>query len=193
MVRRLSNRHKTVKLKLDLHTHCMEATRVPNPTEEAVNEIVDVIRARGLDGIAVTEHDDVTYGYKVRDIVQRCFNDEFLIIPGQEIDEGRVQVVELLLPGGVTFRFLAHPGYPYPGEYPTDSQLENLHGVEIDNRLHVRELDRPAIRAIAEKHNLVMLKNSDAHEVRDIGRFYNEVSIDELVERVLSDGNHVIT
>ena len=172
-----------MKLKLDLHTHCMEATKVVNPSEESVAEILDVMRARGLDGIAVTEHHDEMYGRKVKEIVDNYFGGEFLIIPGQEIDEERVQVIELYLPDGVTFRFLAHPGYPYPGEYPSDALMRTLHGIELENRLHFGELDASKITALAEEYDLIMLRNSDAHAVRNIGIYYNEIDLRKLSKR----------
>jgi len=40
------------------------------------------IKASGLDGIAITEHWDKEYGFKVKEIVTRSFISEVLIIPG---------------------------------------------------------------------------------------------------------------
>jgi hypothetical protein len=43
-------------LKIDLHTHCREATACPTPTFEIVKRILAAVKRKGLDGIAVTEH-----------------------------------------------------------------------------------------------------------------------------------------
>ena len=43
-----------MKLKLDLHTHCWEATGLVAPTIEIVGQIVAAIKAKGLDGIGIT-------------------------------------------------------------------------------------------------------------------------------------------
>jgi len=50
------------------------------PSEEIVARIIAQIKARGLDGIAITRHWDKEYGFKVKEIVTRSFNNEVLII-----------------------------------------------------------------------------------------------------------------
>jgi len=176
-------------LKLDLHTHCREATACPDPSPAIVQRIISAVKARGLDGIAVTEHYTESYGYAVKEIVHRYFNDEIIVIPGKEvdrvflgIDKGVFHVVELYLPCGVTFRFVAHPGHPQVknlGAYIDG----NIHGIEIGNPSHDREMDRATITDLAEMHDLVLLTNSDAHSLEDIGVYHNEISIELLCER----------
>ena len=166
-------------LKLDLHTHCYEATGYRSPTVEIVKQIINQIRARGLDGIAVTEHWDKEYGFRVKEMVEQFFDNEVLIIPGQEIDVGRFQQeVELYLPNGSTFRFLAHPGYP-----SNSYSVENVQGIEVDNDMHKWEIDKAKVREVAEEHGLLLLSNSDAHSLRDIGSYYNDISLEELYAR----------
>jgi len=166
-------------MKLDLHTHCYEATGFRPPTLEIVKRIIDQIKAGGLDGIAITEHWDKNYGFKVKEIVEQFFDNEVLIIPGQEIDiAGRQQDVELYLPNGSIFRFIAHPGYP------TSSYIiENVQGIEIENGLHNWHIDKERVKALADKYDLLILKNSDAHSVERIGQYYNEISLEELCAR----------
>lgn len=166
-----------MKLKLDLHTHPFEATGFRQVTPEIAGRLVARIRERGLDGMAVTEHADKSYGFKVKELVEASYPG-VVIIPGQEASMWPVQVVELYLPGDVTFRFLAHPGYP--GEL---SSADGLHGVEIENPLHSWHINREKVQALAQKYNLMLLSNSDAHTVEDIGACYNEVSIEELCAR----------
>jgi hypothetical protein len=55
--------HMGSKLKLDLHTHCREATACPTPTLSTVKRIVAAVKSRGLDGVAITEHYTERYGY----------------------------------------------------------------------------------------------------------------------------------
>lgn len=174
-----------MKLKLDLHTHCCEATGlVSHPDIDLVREIIAAIKARGLDGIAITEHEDKEYGYRVKEIVERYLSNEVLIIPGQEkvvAEMGWAEVVELYLPDGGTFRFLAHPCNPYPGE--STPGIDSLHGIEIGNALHDRQLDKKKIMTIAEHYDLLLLQNSDAHCLSDIGSLYNEIDFEELSAR----------
>ncbi|MDY6906739.1 MAG: PHP domain-containing protein [Chloroflexota bacterium] len=143
--------------------------------------MVAQIKARGIDGIGVTEHWDREYGFQVKEIVERCFASEVLIIPGREIDIAERQEVELYLPDGSIFRFLAHPGFP-AGSYV----VENVQGIEIDNYLHDWHIDKPRVTALAEEHGLLLLRSSDAHSIERIGCYYTEVSLEELSARATS-------
>lgn len=167
-----------MKLKLDLHTHCYEATGYRAPSLEIVRQIVDQIKAKGLDGIAITEHWDKDYGFKVKEIVEQFFNNEVLIIPGREVDVKEHQEVELYLPNGSTFRFLAHPGFPVNSYI-----IEDVQGIEIENGLHNWHINKERVRELAEEHGLLLLKNSDAHFISQIGQYYNEISLEELIAR----------
>ena len=172
----------SLKLKLDLHTHCGEATSLYTPNLSAVNRIVTAVKNRGLDGIAITEHYNRAYGYKVKEMVEQDLNNEVLVIPGQEIDKGMLHVVVLYLPDDLTFRFIAHPGYPPVSNI--DSQIDgSIHGIELRNPLHDDEMDEEMIRELAQKHDLLLLTNSDAHFLSDIGKYYNEIEVEELCAR----------
>jgi len=108
-----------------------------NPTPDIVRRIISAVKARGLDGIAVTEHYTATYACEVRDIVHRHFDDEILIIPGKENRpglhgnrQGLFHLVELYLPGNTVFRFIAHPGHPHIKDL--GSHIDgNIHGLEL--------------------------------------------------------------
>jgi histidinol phosphatase-like PHP family hydrolase len=176
-------------LKLDLHTHCREATACPTPTLDIARNIVAAVKAKGLDGIATTEHYTERYGHELKEIVDRQLNGEIVVIPGQELDRmffgrerGVFHVVELYLPDGVTFRFIAHPGHPYVRDL--GAQIDSsIHGIELKNTSHPNEMDEERIRQLAEKHGLLLLTNSDAHALRDIGSFYNEIDLGQLSSR----------
>lgn len=180
-------------MKLDLHTHCREATGCPYPTPDIVRRIVAAVKDRGLDGIAITEHYTHSYAYEVKDIVHRHFNDEILVIPGREIDrvflnidKGLFHLVELYLPGDVTFRFIAHPGHPHIRDL--GSYIDgDIHGLELRNPQHDHEMDEAMIRQLALKHDLLLLANSDAHSLIDIGTYHNEIDIEALCARAGKD------
>ena len=180
-------------MKLDLHTHCREATGCPDPTPDIVRRIVAAVKAQGLDGIAITEHYTDSYAYEVKEIVHRYFNDEILVIPGREIDrvflrieKGLFHLVELYLPGDITFRFIAHPGHPHIRDL--GSYIDgDIHGIELRNPAHDHEMDSSMIRELAEKHDLLLLTNSDAHSLADIGTYHNEVDIEVLCARARKD------
>lgn len=169
-------------MKLDLHTHCGEATSLYTPTLDIVKRIVAAAKARALDGIAITEHYNRAYGYKVKEIVEQQFHDELLIIPGQEIDKGPLHVVVLYLPDDTTFRFIAHPGYP-PVKDLASAIDDAIHGLEVRNPTHDDEIDADLVRRLAEERQLLLLSNSDAHFLSDIGKYYTEIELEELCAR----------
>ncbi len=170
-------------MKLDLHTHVFEEFLPGSPraiTIRSVEKLVETIKKAGLDGIAVTEHNTKAYGYRVKEIVETHFNSEVLIIPGRELQSMPIHFVELDLPcnGILTFRFLVHPGYP--GD-PTN-HINDFNGIEIENALHNWHIDQQTVKDMAAEHNLVLLSNSDAHYLHDIGRCYNEISLEDLCQ-----------
>ncbi|MBI1987867.1 MAG: PHP domain-containing protein [Nitrospinae bacterium] len=198
-----------MKLKLDLHTHCLEAVNFARPEPKTVRRILEAVQAAGLDGIAITDHAEIGDGfaYAAREVVERHFPGEILVIPGRELRWRTHHLVELDLPEGLTFRFLAHPGRdlsawdgcverirepsgvagfqaapilpnspPHPG-FP-DSPREKLHGLEIENGNQT--IDRARVLAFAQRHGLLLLSNSDAHSLSDIGNHYTETSLEEL-------------
>lgn len=169
------------KLKLDLHTHVFEEFLPVSPnaiTLRSVEKLVEQIKKAGLDGIAVTEHDTKLYGYRVKEIVESRFNNAVLIIPGREFEDGPIHFVELDSPlnSHQTFRFLSHPGYPgNPVPY-----LGGFQGIEIENASHNWHIEKENVKALALRHKLLMLSNSDAHYLRDVGRFSNYLALEEL-------------
>jgi predicted metal-dependent phosphoesterase TrpH len=178
-----------MKLKLDLHTHCFEALNYVPPNYEAVRIIIEKVKEKGLDGIAITEHSNISYGLKAKEIAEKYIKSDIIIIPGQEIDVDDQQIVELYI-GDAIFRFLAHPGYPYSvNRYPLKI-VDGLHGIEIENSLHQLFYNDEYLIKKAEDYDLMLLRNSDAHQLDNIGSAFNEISIDELIKRVKKGGNN---
>lgn len=170
------------KLKLDLHVHPCEALGQPWLNEKVVRRLVEEVKSKGLDGVALTEHEFPSYAFRFKELADQIYKDGdgIIIIPGQEIAAWPVEIVELYLPGGLIFRFLAHPGFP-PVDFTRSLHL--VQGIEVANALHIEDMDSEKIREVAEAHNLLMLKNSDAHSLAAIGRLYNEISIETLISR----------
>jgi PHP family Zn ribbon phosphoesterase len=152
-----------------------EATNAATPDARLVRKLIDVVKSRGLDGIAVTEHSDASYGYRIKEIVDREFHSEIIVIPGEETHRWPHHIVELHLPHGYIFSFVAHPGrllLSYP------EALDGIQGVEVQNGNRV--VDEKSVRRFAEERGLILLYNSDAHSLADIGRHYNVIDLDTL-------------
>ncbi|MDY6879690.1 MAG: PHP domain-containing protein [Thermodesulfobacteriota bacterium] len=170
-----------MKTRFDLHTHCMEATGDSIPKVETVKKIVKQVKKRGLSGIAVTDHDDKEYGFRVKEIVDQWFPGEVIIIPGQEIHVHREHVVELFLEDDRVFRFCAHPFFGKSFENFLDKEVENIHGIELKNGAWQLLEDR--VREVARDYKLILLENSDAHSLKEIGLHYNNMDLADLYNR----------
>ncbi|MDY6835627.1 MAG: PHP domain-containing protein [Chloroflexota bacterium] len=163
-----------------MHTHIGEDSRVSKPTVDSAQTIISFVKEKGLDGIAITEHYTKDYGRHIRDIVEREFNGEILIIAGWEVERRAIEYVELDLPGGGNFRFVVHPGCPYHPSIYIAEDLEGMHGIEIHNHLHEYQIKKELVQVAVEEYGLITLQNSDAHRLEDIGRFFNEIDLVDL-------------
>lgn len=170
-----------MKLKLDLHTHCQEAMSYTGASPSSARRILQAVKAKGLDGIAITEHNKTDFAFKIREIIEKELGSEIIIIPGQELDTPTIQLVELYFPERLVFTFLAHPGFPSPIE--VESYLGQVQGIEIRNGAHELDLNMARMEALARRYNLLLLSNSDAHDLQDIGSYYNVIEMEEIRKR----------
>lgn len=171
------------KLKLDLHTHLDEATSAREPTADIVLRVVQLARSRGLDGLALTSHNNPEYGFKFKAVADEVVGDGFVVIPGQEMDQysKNRQILELYLPGGVTFRVLAHPGVPSGN---LDGDLSDLHGIEIRNSVHDWHIETERVLRLAQEYQLILVGVSDSHYLHQLGKGYTLTNLEELSARV---------
>jgi histidinol phosphatase-like PHP family hydrolase len=175
-----------LKLKLDLHTHIWEAFNFQPPSLDIAEKVIAQIKSRGIDGIAITDHHNKDWAFEFRELVERNFPGEVIIIPGWEIEVrpphspfDEYQVAELFLPEGGMFRIYCHPGYYSPNIIIED----NIHAIEIDNYIHNWHIRKPQVREVAQTYSLMTLEVSDAHNLANIGLRYTEVELAELYRR----------
>ncbi len=180
-----------MKVKLDLHTHIWEAFNFQPPSVEIARKVVEQIRSRGIDGIAVTDHNNKDWAFEFKEIVERHFPGEAIIIPGWEIEVrppqnpfDEYQISELFLDDGGVFRIYAHPGY-YSPKIVIE---EGVHAIEVDNYIHNWHIRKPLVTQIAQAHDLTLVEVSDAHNLENIGLRYTEVDMDELRRRASKGG-----
>ena len=175
-----------MKVKLDLHTHIWEAFNFQPPSLDIAEKVLGQIKAKHIDGIAITDHHNKDWAFEFRDLVYRHFPGEAIIIPGWEIEVrppenpfDEYQVSELFLDDGGVFRIYCHPGYYSPRILIDDS----IHAIEIDNYIHNWHIRKPQVAKIADEHGLMLVEVSDAHNLENIGLRYTEVEIEELYRR----------
>jgi histidinol phosphatase-like PHP family hydrolase len=176
-------------LKLDLHTHPIEALKekmgikgILDINKEVAFEIVKAIKTAGLNGIAITEHSNFNYSWVTcMEIMDQFPAERLILLPGAEIDYNGQQLLQLYIPdryrrripffqGKEWFWILAHPGYYNPLD------MDSIRRIEIDaieeKSIHGEfSLARP----ISQERNLPTSRSSDAHKLEDIGRFSTEV------------------
>ena len=175
-----------MRVKLDLHTHVWEAFNFKPPSLDIAEKVVNQIKARGIDGIAITDHHNKDWAFEFRELVESHYPGEVIIIPGWEIEIrppqspfDEYQVAELFLPDGGVFRTYCHPGYYSPNILIED----DVHAIEIDNYIHNWHIRKDQVQEIADYHGLLTLEVSDAHNLENIGLRYSEVELDELYRR----------
>ena len=180
-----------MKVKLDLHTHVWEASGFQPPNLEWAEKVVRQTKSMGIDGIAITEHRVREHSFAYKRLMEDNFPGQLLVFPGWEIEVNppenhfeEYQVGEFLLPNGRIFRNYCHPGHPSP-----NIRIANVQSIEIDNLIHNWHIDKAKVKAVAQKHGLLMVNVSDAHRLEDIGTSYVEVDLEDFYSRgILMEG-----
>jgi histidinol phosphatase-like PHP family hydrolase len=146
-------------------------------------QVVNQVKLKGIDGIAITDHHNKDWAYEFKELVEEHFPGQMVIIPGWEIEIrpphspfDEYQVTELFLETGSIFRTYCHPGYYSPNIIIE----ENIHAIEIDNYIHNWHIRKPQVQAIADSYGLMTVQVSDAHNLENIGLRYTEVTLQEL-------------
>lgn len=164
-----------MKLTLDLHLH----SAASQDGRMTIEEIAAAARARGLDGVAVTDHDLVYTGPRELEGV--------LLIPGAEFTTEHGHLLGLFLEepmayttwaetarairaqGGLTV--LAHPFQHKKDQARLLPLLPQLDGMEVWNGRADRKNPRANAQAaaFARAHGLFPTAGSDAHVAREVG------------------------
>lgn len=178
-------------MKIDLHTHTMYSG-------DSVLRLEDSIKAalkKGLDGIAVTDHDTVKGWKDALDAARRLGAG---VILGEEVKTDRGEVLGLFLNEGIRSREMhgvideirSQGGLfivPHPFDTVTRKTLGSDHeemkkadGIEVFNaRVFSNSINRRA-REFAESHGLAMTAGSDAHTRLEVGNAYTSARATDL-------------
>ncbi|MGD2215764.1 MAG: PHP domain-containing protein [Gemmatimonadales bacterium] len=172
-------------LRLDLHIH----TRASHDCLSDYSDVIATARARGLDRIAVTDHNEIEGAFRTRDLAPE------LVIVGEEVktaegvDVSGLFVSERIAKGAPAVETaqairqqggLVYLPHPFAGGKGLGPQLlaaiePYVDVVEIFNaRIHRPALNEQA-RQWAEQRELAGGAGSDAHTLREIGRGVIEV------------------
>lgn len=163
---------------IDLHCHTRVHSACSALTPDA---LVRAAKARGLDGVCITEHDAL---WPEGDIDRLAAEMEFLVLRGVEVT---TEVGHVLVYGAHAFHpematleglrrivqreralmFLAHPGRAY-GTLPQDALVRCFDSVEAQNGTE-GVLQNENAAKLAASMRLPGIGGSDAHSVREVG------------------------
>jgi predicted metal-dependent phosphoesterase TrpH len=173
-------------LRLDLHTH----SHYSYDSFQSLEAIIRAVQTRGLDGIALTDHDALAGALELRERAS------FLVIPGEEIRTSAGEVTGLFLheriPPGLspqeTIRRIRAQGglvyVPHPLARGVPSRIrraaleEILPQVDIIEGFNARVplgADDVAAQQLAASCGLAMGAGSDAHFPFEFGRGWVEM------------------
>ena len=192
---------------LDLHNH----TRWSFDCSMDPAKVVRLAKARGLDAIAITDHDEIEGAREA----QRAAGGDLLVIVGEEIDTRAGDVLGLFLQEKIStddpleairaihdqggLAILAHP---FTKTKSVDDPVARaLDGCEGFNARHsgVPSIEgtepEPRIAAFAREYDLALTAGSDAHFYRELARARTIVSASTLEEakEQIRRGNTVLS
>lgn len=169
-------------LTVDLHNHPFEAMGVRSVAEiepEHVIRLAEAARRNDVDLLGITEHGGWAWGTRAVELTAGL-DLGLVLLPGQEDWYYPLEVVEVQLPSGRVFRFLAHPGAPAPFEPVFHRVLPGIHGIEVNNENHQWHMDRESLLSLAEDHGLLPMSSSDAHDLAQLGARAMKCTLEDL-------------
>ncbi len=163
----------------DLHIHSKYSSDgVLDP-----EKIVKIAIRRGLNGIAITDHDTIKGGLKAK----KYENDDFKVIVGSEIATERGEIIGLFLEEEVKSKevqdviseikeqngivIIPHPfdELRHSAFHPTEEDAKFIDCIEgFNSRCIYQKYNKKAVE-FAMKHNLTITAGSDAHFSNEIG------------------------
>lgn len=167
--------------KVDLHSHTVYSKDCLTPPAKLVAQA----RARGLDKIAVTEHNNLAGARAAKEL------DPDLVIVGQEIMTTRGEIIAYYvqeevprgLPPEEAIARLREQGAVISIPHPLDTLrgsamgrenvmaiLHLVDALEVRNARCVRSADNAAAAALAAAHGKLATAGSDAHTLFEVGR-----------------------
>lgn len=184
-------------MKFDLHSHTNYSPRCGFMEPKT---LVKLARKRGLDGIAVTDHDTIKGSLKAREYAEKSLK----IIIGSEIMTSRGEVIGLFLSDeiqstdfiDVVEEIHDQNGVaivPHPFDtlrksalWPTEDDVKYLDGVEGFNARNVYQKSNMDAIEFGKKYKLAITAGSDAHFSNEIGNAGIITDDEDIREAILS-------
>ncbi|OPY24279.1 MAG: error-prone DNA polymerase [Methanomethylovorans sp. PtaU1.Bin073] len=184
-------------MKFDMHSHTNYSPRCGFMEPKT---LVKIARKRGLDGIAVTDHDTIKGSVKAREYAEKSLE----IIIGSEVMTSRGEVIGLFLSEEIKSTDLIDvveeihdqngvAVVPHPFDtlrksalWPTEDDVKYLDGVEGFNARNVYQKSNMDAIEFGKKHKLAITAGSDAHFSNEIGNAGIITDDEDIREAILS-------
>ena len=182
-------------MKYDLHIH----SRYSSDGVLDPEKIVRIAIKRGLNGIAVTDHNTIKGGIEAK----KYENEDFKVVVGSEISTDRGEIIGLFLseeikpknPLDVISEIKNQNGIviiPHPFDelrhsafHPTEEDVKFIDVIEgFNSRCVFQKYNENAI-GFAKKHNLLIAAGSDAHFSNEIGNAGIITKTEDIREAIL--------
>ncbi len=171
----------------------------------SVEDAVKAAKAKGLNGIAITDHNRIGGHAEAKKFSKRGF----LVIPGIEISSSGGHILGIgitkLIPRGLPAREtvkrikeqggIAIAAHPFAlGRKPGLVYKAKFDAIETLNS-RALFLSNPLARGFAERNKIPMTAGSDAHRCDEIGLAYTSVNckpkIDSIIEQIKTGGTSI--
>lgn len=169
-----------IRLRVELHSH----THASPDCGLAPPRLIGLLQARGIDAIAVTDHNTMAGAFEMAEIspVPVILSEEIKSTAGDIIGLFLSEPIPRDMSPGETVGAIKEQGglvlVPHPfdslrrsalGRAAVDSICEHIDILEVFNARTLRSRDNDAARAYAHEHGLVASVGSDSHIPREVG------------------------
>ncbi|MDD4662065.1 MAG: PHP domain-containing protein [Candidatus Pacebacteria bacterium] len=173
-------------MKIDLHCH----TKYSKDAMSSLDDIFKVLKKKGIDGIAITDHDNINGWNDAREVSKKH---NMQVILGEEIKSKNGDILGLFLKKEILMRNedpekiineihaqngLAIIPHPFDIKKPfrnIESYLNIIDGIEIFNARRFLDSENDKAKELAEKYpNLIISAGSDSHISSTAGSAYIE-------------------
>jgi len=175
---------------VDLHVH----TGYSFDSLSRPEDVVRAARRKDLDGIAITDHNDIRGALRAR---AHAAGTDFIVIVGEEIATNKGDIIALFLveriapgPLEMVVEAIHRQGglvvlpHPYRGHEPTDQILSLVDAVESFNG-RTKELDNERSSVLAIAYDKPGISVSDAHFCSEVGNSAIQLSENDIREAIL--------
>jgi len=181
-------------MKFDLHIH----TQYSMDSSSKPERIMKIAKKRGMDGVAVTDHNNIRGWNHMIDAAKKF---GLMLVLGEEVrirdNNGSYEILGLFLNDRIKARdfdevvdqikeqggiaCLPHPFDPFKVKFKDrDSLAKKIDAVEVFNARCPLPIYNEKALVFAKKHKLGMTAGSDAHTEQEVGRAYVEADVESL-------------